>query len=48
MDNINGTRKQMPVGRAFKKIIEQWQDVLASESYGLCLSIEKFVAVKPT
>lgn len=28
-------RKQMPVGRAFKKIIEQWQDVLASESYGL-------------
>ena len=28
-------RKIMPVGRAFKKIIEQWQDVLASESYGL-------------
>ncbi|MBA2250277.1 MAG: family 1 glycosylhydrolase [Chitinophagaceae bacterium] len=28
-------RKQMPVGRAFKKIIEQWQDVLAEESYGL-------------
>lgn len=28
-------RKQMPVGRAFKKIIDQWQDVLALESYGL-------------
>jgi beta-glucosidase/6-phospho-beta-glucosidase/beta-galactosidase len=28
-------RKQMPVGRAFKKIIEQWKDVIAEESYGL-------------
>ena len=28
-------RKIMPVGKAYKKIIEQWEDVLASESYGL-------------
>lgn len=28
-------RKIMPVGKAYKKIIQQWQDVLASESYGL-------------
>jgi beta-glucosidase/6-phospho-beta-glucosidase/beta-galactosidase len=28
-------RKIMPVGKAYKKIIEQWQDVLAEESYGL-------------
>ena len=28
-------RQQMPVGRAYKKVIQQWQDVLASESYGL-------------
>ena len=28
-------RKIMPVGRAYKKIIEQWKDVLAAESYGL-------------
>jgi len=28
-------RKQMPVGRAYKKIIDQWKDVLANESYGL-------------
>lgn len=28
-------RNLMPVGRAYKKIIEQWKDVLASESYGL-------------
>jgi beta-glucosidase/6-phospho-beta-glucosidase/beta-galactosidase len=28
-------RKQMPVGRAYKKIIDQWKDVLAHESYGL-------------
>jgi beta-glucosidase/6-phospho-beta-glucosidase/beta-galactosidase len=28
-------RKIMPVGKAYKKIIEQWQDVLISESYGL-------------
>lgn len=28
-------RKIMPVGRAYKKVIQQWKDVLASESYGL-------------
>lgn len=28
-------RNIMPVGRAFKKIIEQWRDVLETESYGL-------------
>ncbi|GAC1381587.1 MAG: family 1 glycosylhydrolase [Ginsengibacter sp.] len=28
-------RKIRPVGIAFKKIIQQWQDVLASENYGL-------------
>jgi beta-glucosidase/6-phospho-beta-glucosidase/beta-galactosidase len=28
-------RKLMPVGEAYKKIIHQWKDVLASESYGL-------------
>jgi beta-glucosidase/6-phospho-beta-glucosidase/beta-galactosidase len=28
-------RKIMPVGKAFQKIIQQWRDVLASESYGL-------------
>ena len=28
-------RKIMPVGLAYKKIIEQWRDILASESYGL-------------
>ena len=31
----NLDRKIMPVGKAYKKIIEQWQEVLASESYGL-------------
>ncbi|MEP6512390.1 MAG: hypothetical protein ABJA79_00880 [Parafilimonas sp.] len=28
-------RKIMPVIKAYKKIIEQWQHVLVSESYGL-------------
>lgn len=28
-------RNPMPVAKAFKRIIQQWQDVLASESYGL-------------
>lgn len=28
-------RKIRPVGEAYKKIIKQWQDVLASENYGL-------------
>ncbi len=28
-------RNLMPVGRAYKKIIEQWKDVLVAESYGL-------------
>jgi beta-glucosidase/6-phospho-beta-glucosidase/beta-galactosidase len=28
-------RNMMPVGKAYKKIINQWADVLASESYGL-------------
>jgi beta-glucosidase/6-phospho-beta-glucosidase/beta-galactosidase len=28
-------RKIMPVGKAYKKVIDQWQDVLAKESYGL-------------
>ncbi|MDB5228123.1 MAG: glycoside hydrolase family 1 [Bacteroidota bacterium] len=28
-------RNIMPVGKAYKKIIEQWSDVLALESYGL-------------
>ena len=28
-------RNIMPVGKAYKKIISQWKDVLASESYGL-------------
>ncbi len=28
-------RKIMPVGRAYKKIIEQWKDVIANENYGL-------------
>ena len=31
-------RKIMPVGRAYKKIIEQWKDVLAEESFGLYVS----------
>jgi beta-glucosidase/6-phospho-beta-glucosidase/beta-galactosidase len=28
-------RKIMPVGKAYKKVIEQWKDVLAAENYGL-------------
>jgi beta-glucosidase/6-phospho-beta-glucosidase/beta-galactosidase len=28
-------RNILPVGRAYKRIIQQWQDVLESESYGL-------------
>ena len=28
-------RNIMPVGKAYKKLIQQWQDVLAAESYGL-------------
>jgi beta-glucosidase/6-phospho-beta-glucosidase/beta-galactosidase len=28
-------RNIMPVGRAYKKIIEQWKDVIAQESFGL-------------
>jgi beta-glucosidase/6-phospho-beta-glucosidase/beta-galactosidase len=28
-------RNLMPVGRAYKKVIEQWRDVLVAESYGL-------------
>jgi len=28
-------RNLMPVGRAYKKVIEQWKDVLVAESYGL-------------
>ncbi|MFL5788335.1 MAG: family 1 glycosylhydrolase [Flavisolibacter sp.] len=28
-------RKLMPVGEAYKKIIQQWKDVLTTESYGL-------------
>jgi hypothetical protein len=28
-------RKEMPVARAFKKVIGQWKDVIADESYGL-------------
>ena len=28
-------RNIMPVGRAYKKLIQQWRDVLSSESYGL-------------
>ncbi len=28
-------RHLMPVGRAYKKVIEQWRDVLVAESYGL-------------
>jgi beta-glucosidase/6-phospho-beta-glucosidase/beta-galactosidase len=28
-------RNMMPVGKAYKKIIEQWKDVLAKERYGL-------------
>jgi beta-glucosidase/6-phospho-beta-glucosidase/beta-galactosidase len=28
-------RKIMPVGRAYKNLIQQWQDILAIESYGL-------------
>jgi beta-glucosidase/6-phospho-beta-glucosidase/beta-galactosidase len=28
-------RKQMPVGKAYQKVIKQWQHVLDSESYGL-------------
>ncbi|MEO6069521.1 MAG: family 1 glycosylhydrolase [Chitinophagaceae bacterium] len=28
-------RKIMPVGKAYKRVIEQWQDVLERESYGL-------------
>jgi beta-glucosidase/6-phospho-beta-glucosidase/beta-galactosidase len=28
-------RNIMPVGRAYKRVIQQWQHVLASESYGL-------------
>jgi beta-glucosidase/6-phospho-beta-glucosidase/beta-galactosidase len=28
-------RNMMPVGKAFKRVIQQWQDILASESYGL-------------
>ena len=28
-------RQIMPVGKAYKKLIHQWRDVLAGESYGL-------------
>jgi len=28
-------RNITPVGRAYKKIIEQWKDVIAQESFGL-------------
>jgi beta-glucosidase/6-phospho-beta-glucosidase/beta-galactosidase len=28
-------RKIMPVGRAYKKLIEQWKDIISEESYGL-------------
>jgi hypothetical protein len=28
-------RKLMPVGKVYKKIIEQWKDVIVEESYGL-------------
>ncbi|MBD0374919.1 MAG: family 1 glycosylhydrolase [Flavisolibacter sp.] len=28
-------RQQMPVGKVYQRIIQQWQDILASESYGL-------------
>jgi beta-glucosidase/6-phospho-beta-glucosidase/beta-galactosidase len=28
-------RNMMPVGKAYKRLIQQWQDILASESYGL-------------
>jgi hypothetical protein len=28
-------RKITPVGHAYNKIIQQWQDVLAAESFGL-------------
>ncbi len=28
-------RNLTPVGRAYKKVIEQWRDVLVAESYGL-------------
>jgi beta-glucosidase/6-phospho-beta-glucosidase/beta-galactosidase len=28
-------REIMPVGRAYKKVIEQWKDVIAEESFGL-------------
>lgn len=28
-------RNIMPVGKAYKKLIEQWRDVLIAESYGL-------------
>ncbi|HYG49465.1 MAG TPA: family 1 glycosylhydrolase [Flavobacteriales bacterium] len=28
-------RKPMPVAKAYKRVIEQWKEVLASESYGL-------------
>jgi len=28
-------RKLMPIGTVYKKIIEQWKDVIVEESYGL-------------
>jgi hypothetical protein len=28
-------RNIMPVGKAYKKLISQWRDVLVTESYGL-------------
>jgi len=28
-------RQEMPVGRAFRKVIHQWKDIIAEESYGL-------------
>jgi beta-glucosidase/6-phospho-beta-glucosidase/beta-galactosidase len=35
-------RKIMPVGRAYKNIIKEWQDILASESYGLQFKADTF------
>ncbi|WP_243745510.1 hypothetical protein [Segetibacter sp. 3557_3] len=32
-------RKIMPVGKAYKKVISQWRDVLANESYGLLFRV---------
>jgi beta-glucosidase/6-phospho-beta-glucosidase/beta-galactosidase len=28
-------REIMPVGKAYKKVVEQWKDVIAEESFGL-------------